>query len=339
VSGRVAVIGANAVGCAATVDLTSAGNSVVLCTGGQGRLEYTGVFGTGHVEVETATSVGDAVGGADVVVVATFDLHREHREQELLDALDSAQTVVFLRGGSLASIRLSHTAGKGRQLPTLVELSCFPYSSRLVAPAAVHVKTKRVVAAAALQADATENAIEQLSELGLRFRAADDVLHCALSNPNFVLHPPALLTNLGAYERSDPVEHEGLTESSRRLVAALDGEHRALMSAYGYAPLTLEELVAQLAPERGAPTGDPWPAERLLRRFFDEDVVVGLCLLGELARAAALETPVLDSLVRAFGAALAPDVWANRFRLGDVGWSDAGVESIRASLGRHAVAS
>ena len=341
-SGHIAVVGANAVACAAAVDLTLAGHSVMLCTPsspGPGRLRYGGALGAGVVDVDACESLADAARDAALVVVATFDIRRLSLEAELLAALEPSQTVLFLRGGSLASLRLARAQHGRGPTPVAVELACFPYSSRLIAPGSVHVKSKRLVSAAAWPTNATAEALDRLAGLGLHFRPAVDVLHCALLNPNYVLHPPAVLTNLGSYERRDPVEHEGLTPGSRRLVAALDREHRSIMAAYGYEATTLDALIAELTPIAGAPAGDPWPAEPMLRRFLDEDVLTGLCLLTALAEIAGVDAPVALALVHAFAAALPADMWAARFQPAEVGWEDATVETIRSSLRAEAVLS
>lgn len=299
--GRTALIwGSGAGGTAAAIDLASQGWRVFLSdpyvefVPQPGLLNYSGVAGDGAVVLRDAgLTLGDAVEQASIILVATLATAGTDAIRPVVGALGGDQVVVGGCGG-LISLRLVSQANAGGSLGAL-ELACFPYSSRFRPDGSLRIRRRRPVRFAAVDPARTLELAEALPE-AWRGEPAVNVLHAAVLNPNYVVHPASVVVNVAARDRCEAVPHEGLTDGARRIAAELDREKGAILRALGLPDISLTQLMGEMESKGVKASNDEDPPEEMLDRYVLEDCGLGLSLLAGIAGLVGVKTPTIDSI-------------------------------------------
>jgi opine dehydrogenase len=342
----VAVLGAGAGGVAATADLTLRGHYVRLWNRSPATLEpfraaggvrFRGLLGEGEVVPEAITAdLGEALAGAEAALVCLPAFAHEDAARRLASVEVSLPVVLNPghTGGALHFRRVFRDAGAS--LPPLAELSTLTYVARKYAPDTVTISgvAERVRAACLPGGKA---ALDFACALFSAAWPEPDVLAPDLANVNVVLHPPGAVLGAAWVEATAGnylFYAEGVTPGVARVMTALDVERLAVARALGHEldPLHREMAAIGTGDRDAAARNDLADTVRLgaanaaIRapaslddRYYLEDFGYGLVPLLELARVAAVETPIVSALLALGGALLARDLEAeglNAARLG-----------------------
>src|SRR5438132_197847 len=169
----------------------------------RGGVELSGEI-TGFGEVaRVVESLGEAVVGADLVLIVAPAISHQAYASLLAGSLRDGQTVVLnpgRTGGALEFDRALVRLGCRAEI-RLAEAQTFIFAAELRGPAAVEVlKEKDVLRVAALPGDDTAGVVELLRGLYPQIEAAESVLETSVNNVGGVVHPAAMLLNTAAIE-------------------------------------------------------------------------------------------------------------------------------------------
>jgi opine dehydrogenase len=292
-----------------------------------GEIKLTGVGrqGTGRLHKAT-TDIKDALADAELINIVVPAFGHERFFREMLPHLQSGQTVVVWAGdfGSLALRRFLLENAPAPDI-NVVETNTLPYGTRMVEPGWVHLSlTAPEVVASAIPATRNEIVLPLLRRYFPMVRPAPDVLSCAFSNPNPIVHPPASLLNVGRIQYSKGnfyMYREGITEAVARVIRVVFDEIAAVARAYDTEVIQYLDrdfrttgsimAVAFQAPfdSLGAIADIKGPSH-IQDRYITEDLPYGLVPVSQLAARAGLATPVADAVVTLGSAVCGKDFWA-----------------------------
>jgi opine dehydrogenase len=337
---RVAVLGGGNGSHAAVVELTIRGHEVrwwrrdAAAFPGAGRIRYDGTLGDGVVEpAATTDDLAAAVSGAAVVLCPLPATVQTDLLARLAPVLAAGQVVVFTPGtfGTWLGARR-------RPDVTFMETGTLPYLARMRGPGhvAVPVLATRLpvgsIPGTGERADAAHAAFSALFPSAVR---VSDGFDAALLNWGPVLHPPAVVHNLGAIEslgdRFD-IHSEGTSDAVRRAILALDEERIALREHLGvpaeHWPIrwhyegSPKSMYGADAKARLIASGIFRESLHLEHRYIEEDIALGLVLLAALGRVAGCPLPHAEALLTVAGKALGRDLWAQGRTLAALGTDD-----------------
>jgi len=277
------------------------------------RLTATGsVQGEANLDVVTC-DLGEAMAGADAVMVCTQALAHERVARALAPLLGSGPLVMLnpgSTGGALHFARVFRKAGL-RALPVLAETSTLTYGCRASrARVQVHLKVRRVMYAT-LPARAVTTVGPELEALFPGLVRGADVLEVGLNNANPVIHPPIALLNAARIENHGTrmfLYRDGVSPTVAALIRKLDGERMDLLRALGYPaqpdPVTCAEQGYADSTDyfecyaRGPAFRQIAGPDTLDHRFLHEDVGMGLVMFCSLGRWLGVPTPACETFVR-----------------------------------------
>jgi opine dehydrogenase len=277
---------------------------------------------TGEYRPTAAASAQDAVGGAEVVLLAVPGNGHRAMIDAIAPHVVSGQIVVISSHCSLSALYLSQRlAARGVACP-IAAWATTVVTGRRKAPGAVNMTTlRKEVDVATVPAAESAQALAACRTLfGDRFKLRDDLLAVSLSNLNPPVHMANSLCNLTRMERGEAWSNYGcITDAVGRLVEALDRERLAIAAAFGLSVRTVQDhlhlsfdlprgTVAEMAREQDKRRGGKPPGPTTLdHRYITEDVPFGLVPLIALARAAKVPVPLHEGGVALFGALYARD--------------------------------
>ena len=316
---RICIIGAGNGGAAIAGDMTLAGHECRLFEFQEyranlepiiahGGIKVTGIARTGFAKIALGTfDLGEAVGNAELIMVATQALAHERVARDLAPHLVDGQAVMLWpgSGGTLAVRKVWDELGMSRRV-LLAESVTFPYCCRrLEGPGTVNIHRidgPRMLFSA-LPASDTEAAVAALAGTYDRVvKPAVSVLEPALYNTNIIVHPVGALLNMGRIEYSKGefyMYKEGLTPSVKKVIYAMDRERQALFRALGYQPYTYDEVFRDcfnMTVEEFATTSSKGPFS-MQDRYVTEDIPMGATLTASLARKLGVPTPTYDCMI------------------------------------------
>jgi opine dehydrogenase len=348
---EICIIGAGNGGSAVAGDMTLAGHRCRLFEfpeygenikpiAAQGGIHVTGIARTGFAKVALATmNLGEAVQGADLIMVTTQALAHERVARELAPYLSDGQTVVLWpgSGGTLVFRKVWDETGTNRRV-FLAEAVTFPYCCRrLQGPGTVNIHRidgPRMLLSA-LPATDTQAVIEALSGTYADVvKPAVSVLEPALYNVNIIVHPVGVLLNMGRIEHSKGefwMYKEGLTPSVKKVIYRMDAERSALFRALGYSPYTYDEIfwdsfnmdVAQFAI-----TSSKGPFS-MQDRYVTEDIPMGASLTVSIARKAGIPMPTYETMIHLASVVNDIDFYAIGRTLENLGLADLNSEELK----------
>lgn len=354
----VAVLGAGHGGCAAAADLGRRGYRVRLHARNaerlaplreRGGIEVRGVH-QGLVPVELMTTdLGEAVRGADLIMLAVPSVAHETYARALTPLIDGRQPIFLNPGHTGGGLHFHHElrrAGYDGPIRTC-ETVTLSYITRMEGPATVNIYSYttrlRFAALPGRHADELFGLIQPLYPNIVR---ASSVLETGLGNLNAIFHPPGMLMNAGWLEHSGGdflFYREGFTPAVGRATAAVDAERLAIAAALGVPAIPFLDIFygAGLTTKEARDSGDIARACResepnktikapptLDHRYIHEDIGYGLVPIAALGHLAGVATPAIDALITLAGLALGIDYRADGLtleRLGLAGLSPAEV--------------
>ncbi len=346
---NVAVLGAGNGGKAMAADLTLRGFAVRLYdrfpeavsdVQSRGGIYLHGSSLSGFATIPTATSnLGEAVSGAEVVVVVVPAYAHEFLIAELIPLLSDGQTILFTPG-YLGSTLLRHRAQQLRpNLKFVVGETCsLPYACRLIGPAEVGLRgVKLALDLAAYPASDNAAALATLSPLFPILELSANVLEVALGNPNPVSHVPTCLLNYGRMEAPRSTAwhdfEEWVTPAIHKMQGRLDQERLAVIAGLKLHGTDSDAWSLRAyggKPKDSLTTKGEIPANAMAvpERYITEDVPMGLVPLEALGRLAGVPTPVASLMI-----SLASQLHDKDYRqigrhLGVLGWDGLTAEQI-----------
>ena len=334
---NICVMGGSNGGYATAADLALAGHRVRLWRRSASELEP--VRGTGTItlaaegkertaRLDRATAdVGEAVDGAEVVVVPLPATAHEDLAKQLAGRL-SGREIVLLTPGTLGSFVLARgLARAGATLPlAFAETGTLPYLTRKTGPTSVAAPVRAAnLPVGVFPASRSRTALDRIAALFPATRPCADALDAALTNAGVVIHPPLVLVNAASIDsgRFD-IHAAGTTASARALIDAVDAERIAARRGLGY-PAPHYELATYYEEARAAEglygagarqklvASGLW-SEALTyeHRYVTEDVALGLTLFESAGRTAGVPTPAISGLLGVFAALLGRDLAGGR---------------------------
>ncbi|MEW6545727.1 MAG: NAD/NADP octopine/nopaline dehydrogenase family protein [Bacillota bacterium] len=311
-----------------------------------GEIKLTGIGRQGVARLNTATTdMGEALAGVDLINIVVPAYAHGRFFREMLPYLRDGQTVVLWAAdfGSLELWHFLRQNAPGLRV-RIVEANTLPYGTRMVEPGWVDLPLMAtLVTAAALPAVENEEVLPALRQCFPVVRPADDVLSCAFSNPNPIVHPPGSLLNVGRIQFSGGdfyMYREGITEAVARVIRRVFAEVKAVAQAYGTSVIEYEErdfnttgsimAVAFQAPfdTLGVIARIKGPSS-IYDRYITEDLPQGLVPIAQLGRKAGVATPVTDAIVSLGAAVCGRDFWSEGRTLAKLGVEGLSVEEIR----------
>ena len=358
--GSIALIGAGNVGQAIAGHMSILGHDVRIFDRWGTDLEpikaNDGIDLVGDVEGHGRPNVltidlKEAVGGADVIVVATPAFAHAYVSKELASIVEPGQLVLFQPGVLGSGVELMRMFSEANRLPCVVaETPTSLYTCRLRGPANVYIGAiKNSVGIAAVPSSDTPRALDILNRFfGGRYIAGDDALTIGLSNCNPIYHVPPSILNFKTVEDAErrPL-HSLVTPRVAEVIDQLDQERLALAralgiasgsfwdflnSAYGVVEGDFVDRIVQGYGTQGFPEPDS-----VQHRYFTEDIPFGLVIWSSLANEVGLSLPLVDSFVTLGSSLCGQDFVASGRTSESLGLEGSGADGIRKAFIEGAV--
>lgn len=270
------------------------------------------------VELNIASSLEDAISGADVIMLCIPALGHEYYASRLA-AIVSPSQVVFLNPGSTGGTFHFATVLKqygAKVLPPIAESNTLTYTCRLTPDGdiAIYIVASQVLFGVypSVQAEKVEALLLGLYPKLIR---SPNVIETSLSNLNAVLHPPGMLLNAGWIEFTGGDFYyyfEGTTPTVAKIIEDIDRERLNLLAAFGLPKISFLERFYQAGyiTKEAFLSGSVYNAMKnndadrwikapssLMDRYLNEDVPFGLVPMKEFGEMAGVEMPVTDALI------------------------------------------
>ena len=270
------------------------------------------------VELNIASSLEDAISGADVIMLCIPALGHEYYASRLA-AIISPNQVVFLNPGStggafhFATVLKQHGA---KVLPPIAESNTLTYICRLTPDGDIAIYN---IASQVLFGVYPSSQTEQVKTLLLglypKLTKSPNVIETSLSNLNAVLHPPGMLLNAGWIEFTGGDFYyyfEGITPAVAQIIEDIDRERLNLLDTFGLLKISCLERFYQAGytTKKAFLSGSIYNAMRnseadrwikappsLKNRYLNEDVPFGLVPTKEFGELAGVEMPITDALI------------------------------------------
>jgi len=352
---RVAVLGGGNGSFAAAADLSQLGHEVSLwrrdAAGLEALMRSRRLIlrdASGRREVvlfKVSKAIGDAVAGAQLIVVPTPAFAQEDIARALAPHLVDGQ-VIFLPPGSFGSyvmMRALRREGCTADV-SIAETGTLPWLARKhdAEEIAITIRATRLPTGV-FPAKNSDRALPVLRAVFPSVEPIEDALAGALMNAGPVIHPPLIIMNAGPLEHFDnwDIHNEGTQPSIRRVTDALDGERIAVREALGYRgehfPLRdhyhSDRWMYGDAHKRLVDSGD-WRERIDLtgHRYMTEDVQIGLAFLVSVADWAGVRAPVAHGLLSIAAAICGKDLRAGKRTLESLGLAHLSRDEMAAML-------
>jgi len=322
---KVAVLGAGAGGTATAFDCASHGHEVSLFDFPQfpSNIEAIGKQRCIHADGDISGSadiayaghdIDEVLKGAELIYVVGPAYSTDPFGEAVAGKLETGQTVIVSPsscGGALAFKRAAGLALEDDSV-RIAETSTLHYAVRLTEPGRVHVflKLKAGNLLAALPSKHTDDILRFIADVYPSMEPAQSVLQTSLQNANPIIHPAVTLANAARIEGTGGdflFYEEGVSDSTGRLIEALDQERIAIASKLGISVLP----DPQMGMRQGYMLQDNYGVgyreapgflgigaqPQLDHRYLNEDVGYGLVFMTRLARQVGVETPTMDAMI------------------------------------------
>jgi opine dehydrogenase len=332
---RISVLGAGAGGTAMAFDCANHGHEVRLfdfpqfgdniATVAANKGVHADGDISGFAEIAHAGhDIDEALHDAALIYVVGPAYSTEPFGEAVAGKLQAGQTVIVTPsscGGALAFKKAAGLAVDDDSI-RVAETSTLHYAVRLTEPGRVHVflKLKAGNLLAALPGKYTDDILAMIGDVYPSMEPAKSVLQTSLQNANPIIHPAVTLANAARIEGTAGdflFYEEGVTDSTGRLIEALDKERIAIGEKLGIEILPdpvmgmrqgymLEDNYG--SGYRQAPGFRGIGAQpQLDHRYLNEDVGYGLVFMAGLGRQVGVPTPNIDAMIRLTSVLMARD--------------------------------
>lgn len=317
---KIAVLGGGHGAYAAAADLAEQGHEVRLWRRNAAALSATITLlderGTRPVNVNAMKEIGEAVSGAELIVVPVPATAQMDIARAMAPHLRDGQ-VVFLPPGTFGAYAMAQVM---QREVLWAETGTLPYLARKRGPAEVAITIRAVrLPTGVYPARSAPRALEVIRKAYPAVEPCGNALSGALMNAGPIIHPPLILMNAAPLEHSEryDIHNEGTQPSVRAVTSRLDAERIALREALGFGPphyplsdhYTSDRWMYGDAHKKLVDSGD-WREKVDLHRhrYMTEDVVFGVAFLASVARWAKQPAPVAEAMLAIGGAILGRDL-------------------------------
>jgi opine dehydrogenase len=322
---KIAVLGAGAGGTAVAFDCAFHGHEVGLFDFAQFPENIATVAGQKGIHAE-----GD-ISGFGPIAHAGHDIDAVLKDAELIyvvgpaystepfgkavaGKLQPGQTVIVSPSSCGGALAFKQAAGLALEDASVrvAETSTLHYAVRLTEPGRVRVflKLKAGNLLAALPNQHTDDILRLIADVYPSMEPAKSVLQTSLQNANPIIHPAVTLANAARIEGTGGdflFYEEGVSDSTGRLIEALDNERIAIGTKLGITVLPDPDMGMRQGymlennygtGYRKAPGFLGIGAQpQLDHRYLNEDVGYGLVFMSRLGRQIGVETPTMDAMI------------------------------------------
>jgi opine dehydrogenase len=278
-----------------------------------GGIEVEGaVEGFGPIALATS-DIAEAVGGADVIMVATPSTAHRELARSMAGCLADGQIVVLnpgRTGGALEFRKTLLDSGLGSR-PVVAEAQTFIYASRALTRDRGRIfRVKNGVPLAALPSYWTPDVLGVLDKAYPQFIAGSNVLATSIENIGAIFHPALTILNAGWIEATGgdfDYYINGITKSVAKVLQRMDDERLAVARALGMRSVSAREWLYLSYDSPGADLyeaiqnttgyrGIKAPAT-VAHRYISEDVPMSLVPISSIGAMLGAPTPTIDMIV------------------------------------------
>lgn len=322
---KICIIGGGNGAFAAAADLSLRGFEITLYEDESFEANIRDIRETGIIHAEGAGPVGDAkihkittdlaqaVCDTDLILTISPAYAQENVAKVLIPHIREGMKICLCPGscgGSLVYARVLKEAGVLHKVK-LCEMNTLPYAARKVNSTTVSILLEtRLMYFAAFPAKYNEEMYRLVKPLFPAISLVTDVLESALNNGNVTSHPTPVVLNAGKIEYYKKHYHykEGITPSVAHVNWLVDKERLKLCEAFGYKKVdALERLYRTGYCPKSENLYEAYQGSKeifltiegpndLSGRYLTEDAPCSLVFCANLAQAAGVETPVMDSV-------------------------------------------
>ena len=323
---RITVLGAGAGGTAVAFDCATHGHNVrlfdfagfpknIAAIGSQGGIHADGdISGFGSIDY-AGHDIDAALKDAELVWVVGPAYSTEPFGKAVAGKLKPGQTIIVSPGscgGALAFKRAANLPVDDESV-RVAETSTLHYAVRLTEPGRIRVflKLKAGNLLAALPKKFTDEILQLIADVYPSMEPAESVLQTSLQNANPIIHPSVTLANAARIEATGGdflFYEEGVTDSTGRLIEAMDKERIAIGAKLGIRIFSDPQMGMRQgymlednygSAYRKAPGFLGIGAQpELDHRYLNEDVGYGLVFMSELGKQVGVETPTMDAMIQ-----------------------------------------
>ena len=256
-----------------------------------------------------------ALQGAELIYVVGPAYSTEPFGEAVAGKLQPGQVVIVSPSSCGGALAFKQAAGLALQddAVKVAETSTLHYAVRLLEPGRVRVflKLKAGNLLAALPNKHTDDILQLIADVYPSMEPAKSVLQTSLQNANPIIHPSVTLANAARIEGTGGdflFYEEGVSDSTGRLIAALDKERIAIGAKMDISVLPDPQMGMRQgymlednygSGYREAPGFHGIGAQpQLDHRYLNEDVGYGLVFMSRLARQLDVETPTMDAMIQ-----------------------------------------
>lgn len=276
-----------------------------------GAVTYEG-FMSGRAKITASPDARTCIDGADIVMIAAPAFAHQALMSAACPHVTEAQHIVVHPVTGLSSLLMSRMLKARGIKPVILDLSTSLFATRKTAATSVRlISIKNVIELAAIPDSRGGEAVARLESLfGKRFLLEPNALAISLNNHNPVYHVPPMLCNLSRAEKKENwMIWENITPGVAEFVKIVDNERLSLVRHYGTTEVPVEQYFRQSYGVDGKDLHQIFQAvaEKLKgpigpqdfnHRFILEDVPYALVFFHSLGRAAGIDMPVTESLIR-----------------------------------------
>ena len=354
---KITVLGAGAGGTAVAFDCASHGHDVRLFDFEQFPdniakiADQGGIHAEGDIEgfgaiAYSGHDIDGALQDAELIYVVGPAYSTEPFGKAIAGKLKVGQTVIVTPSSCGGALAFKRAAGLDVQDDSIrvAETSTLHYAVRLLEPGKVRVflKLKAGNLLAALPNTHTQDILILINDVYPSMESADSVLQTSLQNANPIIHPAVTLSNAARIEMTGGdflFYEEGVSDSTGRLIEALDKERIAIGNKLGITVLSDPEMGMRQgymlennygSGYRKAPGFLGIGAQpQLDHRYLHEDVGYGLIFMSGLGRQVGVETPGMDAVIQVASIVMARDYRAEGLRTPEaLGIADRSIEEL-----------
>lgn len=289
------------------------------------------------------TNIGEAVDGAEIIMITTTATAHRDIALALMPYLDDGQYVVLNPGrtaGALEFYQVLKSNGFTKKIH-LAEAQTLIYACRIIEHGKVNViGIKDRVLLAGYPASETNQIIENLKPIYDCFYPAKNVLRTSFENIGAIFHPSVLLFNAASIERGESFYfYRDMTPGLAHIIETLDSERLAVAKAFGielisakdwisYAYIGVEGDTLCERMQNNPAYYDILAPTKINCRQITEDIPTGIVPLAEFGDIAGIDTPIMDSLIELCSSLMHIDYKETGRTLRNLGLENLSVEEI-----------
>jgi len=308
-----------------------------------GGIRLTGkINGFGRINCMTA-DISEAVEDAEIIMVTTIANAHSAVAKSMAPFIQDNQVIILNPGRTCGALVFNQTLKKEgcTKRYYLGEAQTLVYACRIVENGKVNIiGVKDEVLLSGLPASDTDVILSRINTVYPCFTKVDNVLHTSLENIGAMFHPCVCLFNAATIERQDEFWfYRDMTGQVAGFIEKFDAERLAVGRAYGIELLSVTEWIkfaykdieGQTLCERmknNPAYHDIKAPGTIFTRQLTEDIPTGVLPILELGKAARIEVPLLEAMVKTIEALLDADLHTDGRTLKNLGLEGKSTEEI-----------